>query len=115
MPFLLFVKNLAATRATCKSHLIINREAGILRVFPIHDDYVVSDKHLNAKGWRQCKTVLLVVCFFPRSFILQDSWIWAQLVSFHSSCLDPPTCSDSHLMPNLHCFSITVVCYISHQ
>lgn len=45
MHFLLFLKNSAATWATCKS------ETGILRVYLISDDDdVFSDKHLADKG-----------------------------------------------------------------
>lgn len=50
MPFLLFLKNLAATWTTCKSHFIINSETGILRVFLTSDDGVISDKHLADEG-----------------------------------------------------------------
>lgn len=57
--FLLFLKNLAATWATCKSHFIINTETGILRVFQTSNDYIVSDKHLDDKGWSQCKVLVL--------------------------------------------------------
>lgn len=50
MPFLLFLKNLAATWTTCKSHLIINSKTGILRVFLTSDNGVISDKHLADEG-----------------------------------------------------------------
>lgn len=45
MPFLLFLKNLAAN-----SHFIMNSETGILRVFLTSDDGVVSDKYLADEG-----------------------------------------------------------------
>lgn len=49
MPFLLFLENLDATWAICKSHFIINSETGILRVFLTYDG-VVSGKYLADEG-----------------------------------------------------------------
>lgn len=115
MPFLLLPENLDATWVTCKSHFIVSSETGVLKSF---SDLWWCCFRQAFGWWRQSKVVLILLDFLsfipPLHLYYQEYWIF--VVSLHScSGLDSPACCDSHLLPDLPCFSITLVCCISHQ